>query len=69
MYRTCLSKKVCMELLYQKKKKKLSPLSQFPQNISAKIFPPFSLPSHISVLHQIEARSGFEVISLQLGLN
>ena len=69
MYRTCLSKKVCIELTYQKKNKKLSPLSHFPQNISAKIFPPFSLPSHISLLHQIEAWSGFEVISLHLDLN
>ena len=39
--------------------KKTISLAQFLENISAKIFPPFSLPSHISLLHQIEAWSGF----------
>ena len=64
-----MSAQTCLILPLQIQGLQTISLSQVPQNISAKIFPPFSLPSHISLFHQIEAQSGFEVISLQLGLN
>ena len=64
-----MSAQTCFDITVANSRAKTISLSQFPQNISAKISPPFSLPSHISLLHQIEAWSGFEVISLHLDLN
>ena len=59
MYRTCLSKKVCIELMYKKKKKK----KNFPPFLtSLKIFQPkFSPLSHFPLTFHYSIKSKHEV--------